>query len=377
MVTRVFMLAMAASLIAASAHGEEPSVAADVTDGSHPEARERAVVHHTPLLVADEGRELTLSIDVDGEIDRAYLVYRRHDEPIGHRPFVDRSASHWTVDVPAEVVASPGFGYTIEILERVDGQEHRRAVFASRDELHRVQVSEPMSDIVERRLLDRVDGRRHVVSASAAWVDFGETDVVTMGPATGVSRRDVSDDHYWRAEARYDYRFLVVLYSLGLRLGVLRGSSPIEDRYPTGDDPAGVGLNYAVPELRLRFHDVFHMDAGVIVGVNDEGFAFGGAGAMHIGDLFGPRLTLGFEGIQQLGVTAKTQVHLPVVDWLELAPSVELTNLPAGDRFGLRLLGDVTIRPGAGFSIRAQGGYQTRLSHGGGPTVGGGLGYAF
>ena len=234
-----------------------------------------------------------------------------------------------------------------------------------------------MSDVVERRLLEQVNGRRHELTASGEWVDFGATEIVTETPGNGVPRRQISDDHYWRAEARYDYRFLLVLYSLGLRLGVLRGTSPIEDRYPTGDDPHAAGLNYAVPELRLRFHDVFHMDAGVIIGVNDEGFAFGGTGAMHIGDLYGPRLTLAFEGVQQLGVTAKTQVHLPLVDWLELAPVVELTNLPAGDRFGLRMLGDVVVRPGAGLSIRARGGYQTRFSEGGGPTIGGGLGLAF
>ena len=376
MVTRAWILGLAMSLLATTAQAAEPTRAADDV-GSESTVEDAAVVHHAPILVAEEETELTLSIDVEGEIESAHLVYRREGESLSHRSFVDESASRWTATLPPEIVTSPGLSYTIEILERVDGVERRRAVFASRRHLHQVQVAEPMSDIVERRLLERVEGRRHELTASGEWVDFGAAEIVTQTPGTGVARRSSADDHYWRVEARYDCRFLLALYSLGLRVGVLRGTSPIQERDPTADDPDEVGLNYAVPELRLRFHDVFHMDAGVIIGVNDEGFAFGGTGAMHIGDLDGPRLTLGFEGGQQLGVTARTQVHLPFVDWLELASSIELTNLPAGDRFGLRMVGDVVIRPGAGVSIRGRGGYQTRFSHGGGPTIGGGLGLAF
>ena len=62
---------------------------------------------------------------------------------------------------------------------------------------------------------------------------------------------------------------------------------------------------------------------------------------------------------------------------LILGPIVEVTNMPHADRAGVRLLGEVRYELGAGFRLDLHGGYQARAFNGGGPTLGGGLAYAF
>jgi hypothetical protein len=54
-----------------------------------------------------------------------------------------------------------------------------------------------------------------------------------------------------------------------------------------------------------------------------------------------------------------------------------LTNMPHADRAGIRLLGEAGIDLGRGLRLDVRGGYQARTFASGGPTLGGGVAYAF
>jgi hypothetical protein len=60
-----------------------------------------------------------------------------------------------------------------------------------------------------------------------------------------------------------------------------------------------------------------------------------------------------------------------------LAPIIEVSNMPHADRAGVRLVGEVGLALGGGFQVNVRGGYQARSFEQGGPTLGGGLAYAF
>ena len=60
-----------------------------------------------------------------------------------------------------------------------------------------------------------------------------------------------------------------------------------------------------------------------------------------------------------------------------LSAIVEATNMPHASRYGVRLLGEVGFRLGAGYSAAFRGGYQARDSASGGTSAGMTVGYAF
>jgi hypothetical protein len=101
-----------------------------------------------------------------------------------------------------------------------------------------------------------------------------------------------------------------------------------------------------------------------------------------IGDPYGTKLTLGAEGIgisktTYFGSRFFTKLDILIRDWLIVAPSIEVTDMPHAEAFGVRLLGDATFAIWRGLSLGLRGGYQARKSTSGGPAAGGTLGLAF
>jgi hypothetical protein len=64
-------------------------------------------------------------------------------------------------------------------------------------------------------------------------------------------------------------------------------------------------------------------------------------------------------------------------DRVTLSPIIEVTDMPHANQFGVRLLAQIGIDFGAGFSAAVRGGYQARTFNQGGGSVGLELGYAF
>lgn len=307
-------------------------------------------VHHAPVAIATENRDLPIDVAIDHpeEMKRALLVYKgpkaegeielaRSSDP--EKPYV--------AVMPALAVQAPGVAYAIEV-EKTDGA--REPVFASRAQPHRVTVLDSADGAQEGTLLARLHGRRSVVDAGGEFASFG------------------SRDRFFRTEGSYTYRMLGFVSEFGMRAGVIRGESS-----PHG----AVGLNYGAPRIRVRFADVFHAEAELLVSVTEVGFSNGGGGAIILGDAYGSNLTLGFEGVQVFGVRGYTKLNIVANRWLTLAPTVEVTNMPHAEDVGVRLLADARLEFGRGFHASLRGGYQARTFASGGPTLGGGLGYAF
>jgi hypothetical protein len=362
---RALALLVAVQVLAAARAGAQPPLAT-------PE------LHHAPVAVSEAHQELSIEAAITHPelVRRALVLYVTPHRPVAREVEFRRGSTEYVATLPAEHVRAPWIGYAIE-LERLDGT--RVAVFASRARPHRVQVPEDLMDVRERALLERLSGRRSVVSASGEYVSFGRSETNEIDPSTGLPRR--VDDYYYRLEAAYTYRPLRLITEFSLRAGVVRGRSPVplelDGRDPDPDDRSRVGLNYGAPTVRLRLSDLAHVEGEFLTSVTEVGFSVGAGGALLIGDPYGSKLTLGFESIQVFGERFYSKLDIPATRTLAITPMIELTNMPHAAKYGVRLLGEVGLDVGSGFAIAVRGGYQARLSTSGGPSGGATLSYGF
>ena len=338
-------------------------------------------LHHAPVSVATAHQPLTVRASIDNPqlVKQALVVYRIGADPALHQvKFRRGSDGPYVAIIPAADVRWPALSYAIEI-ERLDGT--RLAVFASRDNMHRVEVPEDLMDVRERALSGRLDNRRSVFAAGAEYVSFGKSDA-TAPDAAGVAVPVQVDDYYYRVEGSYTYRPLRVVSEFSLRAGVVRGSSPVpldtqQNQGKSLAERSKVGLNYGAPTVQFRLADNWHLEGEFLTSVTEVGFSVGGGGALLIGDPYGSKLKVGFEGIQVFGTRFYSELDIRASDRVVLTPIVEVSDMPHADSYGVRLVGQVGVDLGSGFSVAARGGYQARKSTSGGPSAGGTLSYAF
>jgi hypothetical protein len=336
-------------------------------------------IHHAPRMTAKLGEDVPIGavIERTDKVKRALLVFNDGGEQ--REVEFARSSDHerpYVAVIPGAAVRRPMLAYAIEI-ETTDGE--RIPVFASRAQPHPVNVLDTADDAREAALLARLGGRRSVVQTSGEYVSFGTSrgsvSVPSTGPGgAGFERRTVND-RYYRIEGSYTYRLLGVVSEFGMRAGMVRGRSLV----PGESDPSkyDVGLNYGAPRIRLRAEDWLHFEGELLISVTEVGFSTGGGGAILLGDPYGSKLTLGLEGVQVFGVRGYTRLDLVANGWLTLSPIVEVSNMPHAETAGVRLLAETGLALGAGFRATARGGYQARSFDQGGPTIGGGVSYAF
>jgi len=334
-------------------------------------------LHHAPLS-SEKPRETLLvkaSIEHPELVKRALLVVRTPARPVPREVEFKRAmTAPYVAEIPAEEMLPGTLAYAIE-LETLDGA--RVPVFASRDHLHEVQIQDDIEEVREQALLSRLGGRRSAFFSSADYVSFGKS----AAEASSGGTADVRDG-YFRVEGGYTYRPLTVVTEFSLRIGVVRGRSPValsESQAPgkSPEDRFKVGLNYGAPSVRLRVVDFLHVEAEFLSSVTEVGFSLGGGGAVLVGDPYGSKLTLGFESIYVFGNRFYSRVDIVAAPRVTVSPVVEVTNMPHADDYGVRLFGEVAIDAGAGFGIAARGGYQARVFTEGGPSAGLTLQYAF
>lgn len=329
-------------------------------------------VHHAPPSTAapNEALRIEAAIDFPNLVKRAVLVYRAGGAPqVREVPFLRGNSSDYVAVIPAEDVRPPAVAYAIEV-EQTDGA--RYAVFAKRDAMHDVSVPEDYGDLTENALLAQVGGRRSVFSSSFDWVSFGSS-ATTTGSSTTVT------DGYWRAEGAFTYRPLRFVVEFSIRAGIVRGTSPVpglDPLAPDFSDKTKVGLNYGAPTVLVRLMDHLHLEGELLTSVTEVGFSAGGGGAIHIGEVYGSKLVLGFESIKTFGTRAWARLDLVRPHW-RVSPIVEVTDMPHADRAGVRLLTELALDLGSGFGIAARAGYQARDFKTGGPALGISLAYAF
>lgn len=392
MVTRTFARTVAAFSAAAlslalAPEEAEAQKAADAAGAEAPTATTPRI-HHAVISSAEPATKLTLEASFEHPelIRNALVVYQTSLGEMKAVPFQRGGEKGYVAVIPAEAIKAPGIGYTIEV-EQTNGT--RFSAFASRQKLHPVSVIEDRTDAQERAALSRLGGRRSVVGVSGEYVGFGRTTGTTAipcaaGQPTCTQGEEVIpdvDDQYYRVEATYTYRPLRTVSEFGFRLGLVRGTSLVslsefnEERYK-------VGLNFGAARLRLRILDLWHVETELLTSVTEIGFSVGIGGSTLIGDPYGSKLILGFESIG-LGDSAPfgnrfySRLDLVAGDRVLVSPIVEVTDMPNAEAYGVRLLAEVGIALGRGFSVQVRGGYQARKSTSGGPGVGGSVLYAF
>jgi hypothetical protein len=386
MVSAMKQLGLAAILGSLSALTAPARADDAATGGASASENVRPRLHHAPLTTVPARQPLRVSASIDHPelVRRALLIYATEGAPkLREVPF-RRGMTSYVAQVPAEELAPRWLEYAIE-LELLDGT--RRAVFKSRKRPHRVSVPEELMDARERALHERLGGRRSVFFASGDYVDFGTSEVFdTSGnPRTGGVR-----DRYFRLEGGYTYRPLRLITEFSLRAGVVRGKSPVptEDlavdengmqvaTTADGRDPFAVGLNYGAPSVRIRLADICHVEGELLTSVTEKGFSLGTGAAVLIGDPYGGKLTLGFESIKTFGTRFWSRLDIPASTRLTVSPIIEIADMPHANQFGVRLLGELALDAGRGFTIAARGGYQARLYTEGGASGGGTVSYAF
>ncbi len=334
---------------------------------------ERPVIHHAPQLTALQSKDVTIeaSFDRPHKLRRALLVFRS-GRTHGEVEFARSSsaAMGYVAVIPAAAVRGE-LAYAIEL--ETTGGEHIPA-FATRASPHPVTVLDSPADRREAALLAKLGGRRSVVEASSEYASFGSVTTTARVPGNAPQRLE-TPDQYYRVEGSYTYRLLGIVSEFGLRAGMVRGESLV----PGESDPSKykVGLNYGAPRVRLRAVDWLHFEGELLTSVTEVGFSVGGGGAILIGDPYGSKLVLGVEGIQVFGARGYTRLDVAASKRLLLSPIIEVTSMPHADSAGVRLLGEGRVDLGRGFGLVVRGGYQARTFDRGGPTLGGGLAYAF
>lgn len=368
-----FCAGLLALVTARAAQAQEADTA------SKPDARPR--LHHSPLTSVPARETLLVSADIDHPelVKHALFVYRTEGKPTLREVEFRRGATAYVAEVPETEMAPRWLEYSIE-LELLDGS--RQVVFASRQNPQRVSVPEVLMDARERALFERLGGRRSVFSASGDYVDFGTSHAQTVDNTGQLVGQDVRD-HYFRLEGGYTYRPLRFVTEFSLRAGIVRGKSPVpfsDSSDATGAkpaDPFAVGLNYGAPSVRLRLADWCHVEGEFLTSVTEKGFSLGTGAAILIGDPYGGKLTLGFESIKTFGTRFWSRMDVPASSRVMFSPIIEITDMPHANKFGVRLLGELGVDVGGGFSIAARGGYQARLFTEGGASAGGTVSYAF
>jgi hypothetical protein len=382
----ILLSQLSTALAWADESAKAPPVTAAQTSSSAPAAAAklelRPRLHHAPLTTVAAREPLIVSATIEHPelVKRALFVYRSEQQAGLRELEFRRGMRAYVAEVPAELMLPRWLEYSIE-LELLDGT--RQAVFASRQEPHRVAVPEVLMDARERALHQRLGGRRSVFSASGDYVDFGTSQALTSDASGNVVARDVRD-HYFRLEGGYTYRPLRFVTEFSLRAGVVRGKSPVpfdvSDDIDGGSkprDPFAVGLNYGAPSVRLRLHDSFHVEGEFLTSVTEKGFSLGVGAAALIGDPYGGKLTLGFESIKTFGTRFWSRMDIPASSKIVFSPIIEIADTPHANKFGVRLLGELGVDVGAGFTVAGRGGYQARSFTEGGASAGGMLAYAF
>lgn len=335
-------------------------------------------LQHAPAASANTGDDFVIHATLTHpELVRAALLsYRVADESTKVVAFQRSSADDYVAVVPESDLHGEVLQYWIT-LQLVSGAT--LAGFNSEQNPHRVQIVPSATDLNEQALLARVDGRRNVFAAMGEYVDFGHSQTTSV-TAAGNPQTQTVRDWYYRMEASYTYRPLRLVSEFSLRVGVVRGvtSVPYAATDLTGKSLGNlndVGLNYAAPTVRFRLSDVVYADGTFLTSVTEVGFSTGAGAALLLGDPYGTNLTLGCETIQVFGTRLYSRMDIAVHPRVRVSPIIEVSDMPHADKYGVRLLGETTVKVAPGMRVGLRGGYQARKFDSGGASFGGSFAY--
>jgi hypothetical protein len=204
-------------------------------------------------------------------------------------------------------------------------------------------------------------------------------------------------DQYTQAELDFTYRFLHPIYAFRVGFGTLTGTggpADVIDANMSCTDASGayrcerVTFSYVYTEAELRIRPnvalMIRPTAGVLTtdtmpgsngnrcqgssDISDCEFftGFGARGRLRLGDELGTNLVLGASFTARIGTLLEAAYHWLPNPIVPVQITVQVTDQPVVEDFGVRLIGDVGIRKVAWFYPSARVSYQARnINHAG------------
>jgi len=346
---------------------------------------ERAVIAATPIASALPGHPLGLAflVRAPDKVERAFLYTRTRGEIGYHRSELARDGDAYlrgTIDN----VQPPGVEWYVEVAAP---HADARPVLGSLEQPRTIEVSE---SVVEP---PPAVNRSHV-DLHVDYVDFD-------------GRLSKGYDQYYQAEGDFMYRFLDPIYSMRLGFGTLSGIGgprDVIDHDPRGMcmDTSGVyrctrvDYSYVYTELEFRLRPqvavMVRPQLGVLMtdsGPGDDaqhcqsrdttGCRFltgaGGRVRLRLGAEQSTNLVLGASFSRGVGTLLEAAYHWLPAPVVPVQITVQVTDQPVIEDFGVRLIGDVGYRRLGWFYPSARVSYQARgLDHTG---VSGGMAMNF
>lgn len=340
-----------------------PAPAAD-TDAAPPRAPDRATLVHVPPgeARADHDVELTAVIDAAWTEPTIVAHWRTRGDGAWHdAPFQRSSAGGWFATIPGDGVARAGVEY------RIAGLAAGREVvhFASAEAPQPVPVVPALLD--ELALADRArhHGRTEQVAVDVDAQDFGNRFDDEAGPR--------HRDRYVRAEARWTHRFYRGIYAAGFGFGAIDGIT-LSDATAAATE-LDTRARYGFGEVRTRLHPAIFVDLRGTLGVSHDGFVAGAGAAITFGRPWATCVTVGGEGLQDLGGSGYVRLQWDTAPPLLMGASVIRTDLPGAVLAdGVQLRYDVAYPMTGGVTLRGSlsAGARDGRAH-----VGGGLGASY
>jgi hypothetical protein len=340
---------------------------------------EAAPLAVAPLSAAVPGRpiELAFAIRDPDQVARAWLYVRSRGEAGFRRiELAPDGDAYLRGTIAAEQVVGPAVQWYVEAAA---GAAAPVPVLGSQ--------AEPRTIAVEREVTEPPvqQGRSHI----DAHVDFVDFDGKLGG----------GFDQYYQAEIDFTYRFLEPLHAVRLGFGTLSGTGGPKD--VIDDDPMGacldgagayrckrVTFSYVYTELEHRLRPnvavmirpqvglltsdvVADGSSGRCRGTSDiDGCefltGFGGRLRLRLGDEAGTNLVIGAAFTQGVGTLLEAAYHWRPRPVVPVQLSVQVTDQPVPEDFGVRLIADVGWRRLPWFYPSARLSYQARdIDHAG------------
>ena len=356
----------------------------NIDDRSPRIARLVDVLDHgqAPLLVASIARavpghpvEIALLARDPAELDHAWLYARAGGEP-GYRriELVRNGDAYFRGAIDGAMVREGVVEWYVEVGGAAGGS---RPAIGSQELPRVIEVDRVVTEAP-------IEANRSHVDMLIDYVDFDG------GFGKGF-------DRYYQAEVDFGYRFLDPIYAVRLGFGTLSGTggpkSVIDAAPTTCLDSSGnyqckrITFSYVYTELEYRIRPnvavMIRPQAGVLTtdtmsdstasrcqGSDVSGCnfltGFGARGRLRLGEEAGTNLVLGVAFTRGVGALFEAAYHWLPVPMVPVQFSVQVTDQPVIEDFGVRLIGDVGFRKLGWFYPSVRVSYQARdINHSG------------
>ncbi len=343
-----------------------------------------------PIAKAEPGKPLAITFLVrdPAQIAKAWLYVRPPGEPGFKRlDLANDGDAYLRATLDGAMVRAPGVQWYVEAIAPGDDQAPSPVLGSQ---------TEPNLIGVEREVKEApIEPNRSHIDAHVDYVDFDG----------GLNK---GFDQYYQAEIDFTYRFLEPVYAVRVGFGTLSGRGGPKD--VIDEDPQescidtngtyrckAVNFSYVYTELEYRVRPnvalMLRPQAGLLTTdvmpapernrcantSNVEGCefftGFGGRVRLRLGDESSTNLVIGAGFTQNVGTLLEASYNWLPTPTVPVQLSVNVTDMPVPENFGVRLIGDVGWRKLSWFYPSARISYQARdIDHAG---VSGGLAMNF